>query len=175
MLEKAGIWRVGSGHQIQIWGDSWVHLVGGFKLFSGLEHQHRVAVVFDLIDAERRVWNAHLVSTRLQFSVYEAAQVLQISLPRTVLSDVFVWTVTNDGYFTTKSAYEFVMRCSTASSPSSSTHGVPNGFLNLLWSSKAIPRCKDLVWRVCSEVLPVKEVLVPRGLELDVACMFCDV
>ncbi|KAK7268516.1 hypothetical protein RIF29_21216 [Crotalaria pallida] len=43
----------------------------------------------------------------------------------------------------------------------------------MLWKIKALPRCSDLVWRACKNILPVRKRLTERGLIEDPVCPLC--
>src|ERR1044072_7331391 len=68
----------------------------------------------------------------------------------------------------------FLMGRERAAEPSSSsTENIPGQFWVKLWKCKALPRCKELVWRICLGALPVNHSLACRHVEVEVLCPVC--
>ncbi|KAK7267677.1 hypothetical protein RIF29_20355 [Crotalaria pallida] len=42
-----------------------------------------------------------------------------------------------------------------------------------IWKVQTIPRCKELAWRACKNILLVRTRLQNRGMEIDVRCPLC--
>lgn len=79
-----------------------------------------------------------------------AAPVLAISLPAVSGPDMLFWHDAQDGHYSTKLGYQFVMRIKTGTTLSSSSMGqLTSSFWNGLWSSTALPKCKELSLRAC--------------------------
>ncbi|XP_057444542.1 uncharacterized protein LOC130736769 [Lotus japonicus] len=41
------------------------------------------------------------------------------------------------------------------------------------WKTTTLPRCKDLAWRVCCSLLPVRDSLWRKGVNIDPSCPLC--
>ncbi|XP_057423749.1 uncharacterized protein LOC130717521 [Lotus japonicus] len=54
-----------------------------------------------------------------------------------------------------------------------SSSGAISGIWKVLWQTKSIPRCKELLWRACHDIVPVRAVLVNRGIVTDSICPLC--
>lgn len=65
-----------------------------------------------------------------------------------------------DGAYTTKSAYGGQQRS--------------QGFWRALWSAEALPRCKEIAWRVVKRMLPVRSALRVRGVQVKEDGPFCN-
>ncbi|KAK7245852.1 hypothetical protein RIF29_40704 [Crotalaria pallida] len=78
-----------------------------------------------------------------------------------------------DGEYTVKSGYAFIQEKLYPNASSSSNINGEGTFWKKFWSLKAHPRCKELAWRACHEILPVKASLFKRGLVDDVICPLC--
>lgn len=82
--------------------------------------------------------------------------------------DLFFWSHMLDGWYSSKSGYEFIgssQRRQVASSSSSSTMSAS------VWR---LSRCKDLMWRACLSLLPVCGALRRRGIDVDPSCPWCE-
>lgn len=51
--------------------------------------------------------------------------------------------------------------------------GVNSMLWRCIWKSEASPICKSIVWLACNEELPVKSLLVERGILEDATCPCC--
>ncbi|XP_057426531.1 uncharacterized protein LOC130719958 [Lotus japonicus] len=83
--------------------------------------------------------------------------------------DRIFWMAKEDGRYDTKSSYEFILQGHTLASSSGATSGI----WKALWQSISIPRCKELIWRACHDIVPVRAVLVNRGTVTDSICPLC--
>src|ERR1044072_265616 len=64
------------------------------------------------------------------------------------------------------------MSVATASTSASAPLFTPATWKKL-WSSDALPRCKELAWRCYNNILPVRKQLSIRGMEVDPFCPVC--
>ncbi|XP_057444623.1 uncharacterized protein LOC130736863 [Lotus japonicus] len=120
------------------------------------------------------MWNVDLIDH--VFSPATAACILVGSLPIHGCCDLLFWPETQDGWYTSKSGYEFIRRLHAQEEASSSSAPViPAAFWRLIWRSSAIPQCRELVWQACSSFLPVRGGLRMRGIDVDPACPWCRV
>jgi len=62
VIDHAGLWRVGDGQSIQIWGDNWLPFQQGHKIWSPQPPNCILSNVADPIHPERREWNAQLIN-----------------------------------------------------------------------------------------------------------------
>ncbi|XP_057444764.1 uncharacterized protein LOC130737009 [Lotus japonicus] len=124
-----------------------------------------------------QVWNRDLIE--LVFWPPTAKEIMSIPLPLRPLPDVLFWPLTTDGTYTTKTGYDFVRqhRSQNAASPSSHSDARGRGqhkrFWRSLWKAQVLPRVKEVAWRATLDILPVRQALRKRGLELDEGCPFC--
>ncbi|XP_057432646.1 uncharacterized protein LOC130725435 [Lotus japonicus] len=102
-------------------------------------------------------------------------QIVSIPLPLFPVDDNVFWPGSKDGYYSAKSGYVFVRDHESRRAASSSTsHVVPFEFWQRLWKIEAQPRVKELFWRLCRGVVPVRSKLSSRGMEIDACCPFCN-
>ncbi|XP_057452221.1 uncharacterized protein LOC130744045 [Lotus japonicus] len=99
-----------------------------------------------------------------------------LPIPQVQQDDLLYWPHVSNGEYDTKYGYVVARARADRSSPSSSsTHELPSSFWKQLWKAPAIQRCIELVWRGCLKILPVREVLRARGMDVDVLCPWCKV
>ncbi|XP_057424938.1 uncharacterized protein LOC130718368 [Lotus japonicus] len=172
IFERGGRWRVGNGESINIIGDDWLPhgspMLYREDAFAEL-HLNKVA---DLIS--NGTWRHDLIE--YVFSPATATCILVVPLPLQVYSDILFWSETFDGWYTSKSGYDFIRRWQYQAEASSSTVFVlPTTFWQRIWKSTTIPRCKEVVWRASSGFLPVRASLRQRGMDVDPSCPWCGI
>lgn len=82
-----------------------------------------------------------------------------------MFSDGLVWVAMEDDCFSTKTIYSFILQCFVADAPSTSMAGCKVETWKALWKAKSI--------HICHGVLPTREALARRGLEVDPICPLC--
>ncbi|KAK7273919.1 hypothetical protein RIF29_14986 [Crotalaria pallida] len=88
------------------------------------------------------------------------------------MEDKLIWRNSQDGEYTVKQGYHFVMARSEEGS--SSTSIIAQDFpWSKIWNAHCMPRCRELLWRLCKEILPVKANLFRIGIQTDAICPFC--
>ena len=100
------VWRVGNGESIQIRGDRWLPLVTSARVLSPVTGLALDARVCDIIDQDSLTWRAGLIDQI--FLPYEAKLIKGIPLSSQGVSDKQVWLPSNNGEFTTRSAYHLL-------------------------------------------------------------------
>ncbi|XP_057418218.1 uncharacterized protein LOC130712400 [Lotus japonicus] len=177
VFEDGARWRVGDGTKIDSWKDRW--LPSGYPLIyrEDIAQLANLNFVSSLMVANLQVWNKDLIA--LVFCPPTAKEILSIPLPLSPSPDVLFWPLTTDGTYTTKTGYDFVRqyRSQNAASPSSSSgargRGHHKSFWRSLWQAHILSRVKDLGWRATLGILPVRQALRKRGMEVNESCPFC--
>ena len=173
ILQKGGRWKVGNGSLINIWSDIWIPH-GSLALYQpmNLVYQNLV-LVKDLFLQDSLNWNSLLI-TQL-FPPALAHQILSIPLSQAGNEDSFFWPHAEDGIYSCKTGYRFLKQnqVMAAASTSNSASVISPATWKKLWSSDALPRCKELAWRCCNNILPVRKQLSVRGMEMDSLCPVC--
>nr|POE58912.1 putative ribonuclease h protein [Quercus suber] len=85
-----------------------------------------------------------------------------------------VWAATLNGLFIVRSAYKLAMEESRSSNRGSSSNPSKTcRFWKRLWSLQVPHKVRPFTWRACKSILPTKENLVRRAIQLNVGCEEC--
>lgn len=125
-----------------------------------------------MIDHAFSAWKKEWVD----FIFYRATvgHILAIPLPLQGGDDVLMWP-DDDGNYNLKLGYSFVRKNLFGSVSSSSTQpSLPVVHWKKLWRKSSQPRCKAGAWRVVSHLLPVRDSLWRKGLDVDPLCHLCE-
>ncbi|XP_057416767.1 uncharacterized protein LOC130711246 [Lotus japonicus] len=125
-----------------------------------------------LIDQDLHCWKRDLIE--LVFSPSTAANIFSIPLGVHGGVDLFHWPGTSDGQYTSKEGYDFMrLLLHRDAASSSSTAKLDPRSWKFFWASRALPRCKETCWRAICGLLPLKESLFRRHVDVDPGCGFC--
>ncbi|XP_057438408.1 uncharacterized protein LOC130730413 [Lotus japonicus] len=172
IFEEGSRWRVGNGRSIDLWGDKWLPSGVPTVFRHDLATGANLRTVSNLFVANMQVWNRNLVE--LMFWPPTAQEILQLPLLMQPSLDVLFWPHTSDGGYTTKSAYGFIRQRRIREEPSSSLGQQSHAsFWKALWSVEALPRCKEMAWRVAKKIISVRHALRIRGMQVEEECPFC--
>ncbi|XP_057415033.1 uncharacterized protein LOC130709921 [Lotus japonicus] len=128
--------------------------------------------VANLINHEQHSWKKDLIEH--VFSPSTAEEILSIPLSINGGLDVLFWTTDSRGQHTSKAGYNFLMHQASREAPSSSSFVLfTAGFWKGFWASTALPRCKQVSWRVVSGYLPLRAKLIRRHVDVDPGCNLC--
>lgn len=117
-------------------------------------------------------WNKSLIEW--VFCPVTTTRILAVPLSQQGGKDVLFWTGTTDGGYTTRSGYEFIQWLVAQSSPLASTElSMAAALWRKFWKAPTLPRCKDVAWRVCMNILHVCASLRQRGVDVDSLCSLC--
>ncbi|XP_060963958.1 uncharacterized protein LOC115723947 [Cannabis sativa] len=164
---KAGLRkRIGGGLSVQITSDPWLPIVDRatpIPVVPGLEH----FTVNSLFQVNNRSWDVDVV--RDLFSPEDASIILGIPLS-SVDADTWYWVAEKNGFYSVRGAYHLLQ---TLKHPPGLSE--PNVSWKILWSLKAPPKAKDLVWRAASNCLATKVNLCIKKVLVENTCPMCGV
>ena len=116
--KTGGLWRIGSGFSVQVWGGNWLPKFGCSKVISPMAKGCATTRVGDLIDQENRIWKEDLIDR--VFYDFEASTIKNIPLCRSLQDDILIWPFNPDSVYSVKSSYRFLLDSCLACQPSSS-------------------------------------------------------
>ena len=172
-LVKRGIrWNVGNGDSIRVWGDKWLPSPSTFRITSLRLFLQTETRVSELISHDVAAWKTQIIDAI--FLPHEAELIKSIPLSSCLPEDTIVWAATPNGLFTVRSAYRLAMEESRSSNrASSSDPSKTRRFWKSLWRLQVPHKMRHFAWRACRGILPTKENLSRRGIQLDVSCEEC--
>jgi len=103
LLKEGLIWRIGSGLEVNIWGDKWLPSPTTYTIQSPRRLLPTNTKVIELIDQGTKWWNWHLLHTL--FLTEEVEVILRIPLSRYGQKDVLIWRGSTTSEFIVQSAY----------------------------------------------------------------------
>ncbi|KAL1210712.1 putative mitochondrial protein [Cardamine amara subsp. amara] len=163
--------QIGNGESFFVWFDPWIfdnEWRPPYRKQVSFDMSLRVC---DLIDVERRGWNLEMLH-----DLFVPEDIIRIKSIKPVIGveDFWSWDHTRSGEYTVKSGNwlanqidkeEFIQNAGFQPSL--------NSLKERAWSLFTVPKIKAFIWRVCSDALPVVDMLKIRGYKGDNRCQFC--
>ena len=172
LVKKGTWWNIGNCELIQMWGDKWLPSPSTYKIASPRKFLHAETKVSELISHELVAWKKPVIDAN--FLPHEAELIKSIPLSSRLSDDTLVWAATSNGLFFVRSAYRLAMEESQPSNSGTSSDASMNRrFWKKLWKLQVPNKVRHFAWRACRGVLPIKENLSRRGIQLDVSCDDC--
>ncbi|GKU92929.1 hypothetical protein SLEP1_g6583 [Rubroshorea leprosula] len=124
------------------------------------------------IDVNTGYWKEGDV--RQQFCAENAESILHIPLSKRCSVDRLIWLGTNNGKVLVKSAYKYAWELIFGTQ-----HHAHDQILKpvwrAFWSLNVPSKLKHVLWRIIWEILPSRDILQSRGLEIKHECGICGV
>ena len=133
--------------------------------------------VSSLMDHSSKKWNEELV--RICFGPADAECILNIALSHNQVLDCVSWPLTKTGTYTVKSAYilaksgEVHLKASATGKRESSDQLCNAKEWKRLWSIKAPPKMRIVLWRFAHNCLPTGQQLRLRNITSYDLCCHC--
>jgi hypothetical protein len=160
-------WRIGSGATIPILREPWLSDGGCIDGDYDVLHVTGNASAQSLIDTTAKEWNVGVIQQ--VFSPADTKRILDIPLIEQVTEDRLIWKVEKNGYYSVKSAYRLCVDVLTDSS-----HLRRGGYWQGIWRLKVPPKVRNLVWRICRDVVPTWRRLQNKGVQCPLSCVVCN-
>lgn len=160
LFKKGFRWRVGNGVSIDASSDPWIPREGSCKPIAPHPYTQNLTVA-NLIN-RNGTWNEQLVSAL--FINQDANLIINIPLNPQQREDVIIWQYDLKGLFSVKSAYRLGMH-----SQGQTTASVSNSSQQVSLPNKI----KICGWKIYKDILPTKDNLYKRGIDLNTVCSLC--
>ncbi|XP_058732761.1 uncharacterized protein LOC131604333 [Vicia villosa] len=126
--------------------------------------------VSELISSDGGHWKRDLI-----FSLFveeDARQIINLPLSTSRREDVLCWWPEKSGEFSVKSAYHLCLQGKFDKLPGPSR--CPDQKIwKLMWNAPVQPRIHNFLWRVIKDILPTRDNLRKKGIQLEDLCPFC--
>ena len=165
LLRQGLMWKLGNGKQISFWFDNWI---GNFTLADTINLPVEAlpspeARVSDFI-LQSHTWDIDkLKQTLSDHSIITKIQ--GITIPVHDMEDSFCWGLHSSGNFSTKSA-TWLARGPQATPNYDWPH-------KWIWKIDTVPKIKVFLWQLCHKAIPVRGLLLRKGLQIDPICPIC--
>ena len=176
IIKKGSQWCIGNGQRIHIWNESWIPSQSSSKALNPWKPQYKEVMVANLINTDRRSWDAAKVRSIL--IPHEAETVLGIPISYRLPENSVIWAGTSNGCFTVKSAYGVAQNClkEVSSRPdmgSSSDNSKMKAIWKMVWQMECPNKIKYFMWRACRNILPTRNRLKVKGVDCEDCCALC--
>jgi hypothetical protein len=172
LIQEGLIWRVENGNEIHIWDDRWIPKGSTFKIQPPPKILDRNATVNQLIDADRKWCNVHLLN---QVLVLEEVEVIQsIPINNTNQEDTLIWKETGTGLFSVNSAYHLQKSIVMDQMAEGSSCNQVSDIWRYIWSLNIPNGDKNFFWRPCNDSLLTRDYLCRRKVINDPRCPICE-
>ncbi|GAU41445.1 hypothetical protein TSUD_98410 [Trifolium subterraneum] len=172
IIKKGCYWTIGSGEDVDIWQDNWIHQKGNSNTWSLKPDQATYQKVKDIMNPHSNSWNEPLINQL--FIPIEAKMICQIPIIDKTQHDALTWDGTLDGNYSVKSGYQAIMNwVESTTTNTTSSSAMSNNIWQILWKLNVPPKHSHFIWRLLNEALPVKGNLFKKGIRCDPLCPRC--
>jgi hypothetical protein len=160
-------WCIGSGATIPILRELW--LSDGCCIDEIHDTSRLVTGPFvqSLINTTNKTWNLGVIQQ--VFSPGVSQSILTTPLIDPVVDDILVWKAEKTSFYSVKSAYKLCVEVLTDSS-----HLRREGYWQGIWRLKVPPKIRNLVWRICRNIIPTGRRLQDKGVQCPLTCVVCN-
>ncbi|CAN1263695.1 Putative ribonuclease H protein At1g65750, partial [Linum perenne] len=151
----------------EVWEDPWLREDDGCWVRSGEEEGLAGLKVIDLARPEGGGWDEEMIEAL--FEERDKLAILRVQPPVKGREDRRVWHVSQSGDYTVKSAY----RLAIAGIIEGEEMGRHDEWRRL-WQMEVPPKIRHLLWRASREVLPTRNALRNKGMNMVDRCGLCD-
>ena len=130
-------------------------------------------MVKDLIDVHTFQWDREKIHDLFVFAHRTRMEILSIPLQSNPTRDVLVWNENKSHSFSVKSAYQVAIRLQELNQVEHSTAGKDRTHWRKIWKLSVPPKVCNFIWRACSNILPTRESLHRRRVNVDARCELC--
>ena len=161
-------WKVRSGTSIDIVKHQWLPQSPCFHRNGPWPSKVR-----ELVDEDTKQWDrAKLV---YWFEAHTCVDILSSTpLSNLYANDVLVWKENKSQTFSVKSAYGVAQRVLNPSDGDHFMASVDGHLWKSMWSLNTPPKVWNFLWRACSNILPTRDNLCKKKVQLDPLCAVCN-
>ena len=160
-------WKVGDGRSIGVTTHKWL---SHKPIFLG--EQQPGLMVKVLINSNTMQWDREKIFDL--FAHRTRMEIMSIPLQHnTATRDVLIWKENKSQSFSVKSAYQVVQRMKAPTLIEHSTAATEKPLWRKLWKLNVPPKVRMFIWRACSNILPTRDNLHRRRVQVDPRCEIC--
>ncbi|CAN1787360.1 Putative ribonuclease H protein At1g65750 [Linum perenne] len=160
-------WRIGDGSTIRVWDDPWINDDASRFVTTEPMVEMTDLKVNELWIPGTKQWDVELIEEL--FNDRDAKAITEIPLNGNHTPDAPIWHFGKDGALTVRSAY----RVWENHLSNVNTHHVEGPWIDL-WKLHTPARAKIMAWRLARDIVPTRETLRRRHIEVAGGCGLCD-
>lgn len=126
--------------------------------------------VGDLIDDRAWQWKRTMIAS--VFAPRTFKEILAILLSRKCTRDTLIWKENRKHVFSIKSAYHVALRLNQQEVTKHSQAGEDGKLWRTVWKLNVPPKIQTFMWRACASILPTRDNLHQRRVDVDRNCEF---
>ncbi len=168
---KGAVWRVGDGKSINIWNQRWLLEDNHRKVISSPPAVLLSSTISELMIPNSQQWDFALIDHI--FQPYDASAIKNIPLSSQASKDRLYWLGSNNGQYSVKTGYRFLVEDELKTMPSSSSTEQMNTIRKSVWSLQVPRKIQMFMWRALKDSLPTKLNLKRRHILKDPVCELC--
>ncbi|XP_043812756.1 uncharacterized protein LOC110619075 [Manihot esculenta] len=166
LLVRGTRWRVGDGRSIFVKNNPWLPSDSNFVPNDPMFIDDAIHVSDLFVPGELR-WDLEKVLNI--FSMDDVRSILAIPLPLNPRPDKLIWHFEKRGFYMVKTAYYCVL-----SMLGRHLRVGTSDLWKKVWALDVPPKVRDFIWRLFRGVLPTRDNLARRGVDVPLGCLFCD-
>lgn len=166
LIKKGIARRIGNGRTTFIWKDNWIADHGQRSLATPVILELAEAKVVSLMKMEEPAeWDTDILDDL--FDPRDKERILKTPISPNYEDDWY-WKLDMKGEYTVKSAYR------SLTSSLTQNRAAEEKYWTTLWNLKIPEKVKIHWWRIIRGIIPVREILRKRGMDIESACPLCD-
>ena len=128
-------------------------------------------MVKDLIDGHTKQMDREKIFDL--FAHRTRMEILATALPQDGSQDTLIWKETKSWAFSVKSVYKLAIRIRDTFRGEHSAARRDGSVWRKLWQLNVPPKVRMFLWKACSNILPTRENLNRRRVQVDPMCGMC--
>ena len=164
LLSKGLVWNVENSKTIKIFKDQWIPEMDNPLVLHPSANCFSDFRVSHFINDSTKSWRIPLLKCFYPDNVI--SRITSIHNPSFDLADRLVWKHTKDGNFTVKSGFFSALNPGPANQRDIS-------LWKKVWGLRLPPKLGLFTWKIIHNILPVKNRLAKRGVDLDTSYCWC--
>ncbi|XP_075674992.1 uncharacterized protein LOC142644220 [Castanea sativa] len=176
VIGKGMRWNIGNGKKVNIWTDKWIPNPDSFEIVSPRPPDTTNELVASLINPDIGGWD--ITTMKRIFLPHDIEAILSIPISPCLPKDTQIWTWTQNGHFTVRSAY-YVARKWLMEGNHKADRGCASNSRKSreLWRSIWGMQCQNRVkqWRACKNILPTNYNLKISKVAIEDKCELCGI